>query len=156
MSIISRFKKRLPILGSSAVPARPAEPAGAGAPPPSAMPPPAPENERGDQDVAEFIAGLVKDNPITLFMKGTANQPQCGFSANASAILQSYGHAVKHVDVLMDPDIRQGIKDFSSWPTIPQIYVGAEFLGGSDILAQMHEAGELAEVLEAALGASEG
>jgi monothiol glutaredoxin len=113
-----------------------------------------PVSERGDQDAAQFISDVVKAHPITLFMKGSPNQPQCGFSANAAAILLGYGHPIKHVNVLIDPEVRQGIKDFSSWPTIPQIYVGGEFLGGSDILAQMHQAGELGEIIEAAVGAS--
>ena len=82
--------------------------------------------------------------------------PQCGFSANAVAILSGYGQAIKHVDVISDPAVRQGVKEFSNWPTIPQIYVGGEFLGGSDILAQMHQSGELGEVISAAVsGASE-
>ena len=74
----------------------------------------------------------------------------CGFSANAAGILQSYGGSFFHVDVIADPEVRQGIKDYSNWPTLPQIYVGGEFLGGSDILMQMHQAGELAELIEQA------
>ena len=86
-------------------------------------------------------------------MKGSPNAPQCGFSANASGILNTYGVEFRHVDVIADPAVRQGIKEFSNWPTIPQIYVGGEFLGGSDILMQMHQAGELGEVIEAAVKA---
>jgi monothiol glutaredoxin len=148
MSIISRFKKRLPIVGGGQ--AQPVAPSSRPAP----LPPEAPTTERGDQDAQSFIAEVVKANPITLFMKGSPTMPQCGFSANAAAILSGYGHGLKHVDVLSDPEVRQGIKDFSSWPTIPQVYVGGEFLGGSDILAQMHQSGELGEVIEAAIAAS--
>ena len=83
-------------------------------------------------------------------MKGSPSSPQCGFSANAAGILQSYGVDLHHVNVLADPAIRQGIKDYSNWPTIPQVYVGSEFLGGSDILMQMHESGELKELIAAA------
>ena len=74
----------------------------------------------------------------------------CGFSANAAGILQSYGGDLFHVDVIADPDVRQGVKEYSNWPTLPQIYVGGEFLGGSDILMQMHQAGELGEIIEKA------
>jgi len=105
-------------------------------------------------DPQEFIAGVVKDNPIVLFMKGSPSMPQCGFSANAVAILGGHGHAIKHVDVLSDPEVRQGIKEFSNWPTIPQIYVGGEFLGGSDILAQMQQSGELADIIKDAVAAA--
>jgi monothiol glutaredoxin len=83
-------------------------------------------------------------------MKGSPNSPQCGFSANAAGILKSYGSDWHHVNVIADPEVRQGIKDFSNWPTIPQIYIGGEFIGGSDILMQMHQAGELGELIEAA------
>jgi len=153
MGIISRFKKRLPVVGSSSVPSDPAEEAGAQSSRPATLPPPMPKSERGEMDAQEFVAGVVKDNAITLFMKGNPTMPQCGFSANAVAILTGYGHDVKHVDVLMDPEVRQGVKEFSNWPTIPQVYVGGEFLGGSDILAQMHQSGELGEVIEAAIAA---
>ena len=110
-------------------------------------PPTAPEPPARDGDVSSFIDGFVKENPIAVFMKGSPVQPMCGFSANAAGILQRYGHDVAHVDVLLDPEVRQGIKDYSNWPTIPQIYIGGEFLGGSDILAQMDAAGELGEAM---------
>ena len=112
--------------------------------------PPVPDTPRGDTEPDAFIGGMVQDNPVVLFMKGSPSMPQCGFSANAVAILTSYGHEIAHVDVLMDPEVRQGVKEFSNWPTIPQIYVGGEFLGGSDILMQMHENGELGELIESA------
>jgi monothiol glutaredoxin len=109
-----------------------------------------PKTARGSQAPAEFIETWIKENNVVLFMKGSPSNPQCGFSANASAVLKSYNVNIAHVDVIADPEVRQGIKDFSNWPTIPQVYIGGEFLGGSDILMQMHEAGELGEMIEAA------
>ena len=95
----------------------------------------------------ERIDQLLKENKIVLFMKGNPEAPQCGFSARATAILGEL-HANYHsVDVLEDPEIRQGIKDFSQWPTIPQLYVNQEFIGGSDIMMEMFESGELKESL---------
>jgi len=105
---------------------------------------------RGEQDVQTFIAELVGSNKIVLFMKGNPSSPMCGFSANAAGILMQYGKPLTHFDILSDPEVRQGVKEFSQWPTIPQIYVGGEFLGGSDILVQMHGNGELKEAIEAA------
>ena len=81
-------------------------------------------------------------------MKGSPEMPLCGFSANAAGILSSYGE-FSHFDVISDPDVRQGIKDYSTWPTLPQIYVQGEFVGGSDILAQLHNSGELATLINA-------
>lgn len=98
---------------------------------------------------SESIEQLINSNPVVLYMKGTPNQPQCGFSANAVKILNACG--VKDfvaVDVLSDPEIRQGIKDFSNWPTIPQLYVNGEFVGGSDIMTEMYQSGELQKLLE--------
>ena len=98
----------------------------------------------------EYIDEVVKNNTVVLFMKGSPAQPQCGFSATAAGILQGYGVDIHHVDILRDPEVRQGIKEYSNWPTLPQVYVGGEFLGGSDILRQMHEQGELKEAIEGA------
>jgi monothiol glutaredoxin len=94
------------------------------------------------------IAQIVSTNDVTLFMKGTALFPQCGFSSKAIAILDHLGVAYETVDVLQDPEVRQGIKAFSDWPTIPQLYVKGEFIGGSDIMMEMYEAGELAELMD--------
>jgi len=94
------------------------------------------------------ISEIVNANDVTLFMKGTALFPQCGFSSRAIAILDHLGVAYETVDVLQDPEIRQGIKEYSDWPTIPQLYVKGEFLGGSDIMMEMFEAGELQQLLE--------
>src|SRR6188508_1817272 len=99
-------------------------------------------------DVSERIDQLVKNNDIVLFMKGSALFPQCGFSSRAVAILDHLGVAYETVDVLQDAEIRQGIKAYSDWPTVPQLYVKGEFVGGSDIMMEMFEAGELQQLLE--------
>ena len=93
------------------------------------------------------IDTLVKENPVFLFMKGTPLFPQCGFSSRAIAILDRLGVAYESADVLQDMEIRQGIKAYSDWPTIPQLYVKGEFVGGSDIMMEMYEAGELADLM---------
>jgi monothiol glutaredoxin len=98
--------------------------------------------------VNDRIDELVKSNDVVLFMKGTPLFPQCGFSSKAIAILDHLGVAYESVDVLQDMEIRAGIKDYSDWPTIPQLYVKGEFLGGSDIMMEMFEAGELQEMVD--------
>ena len=103
-------------------------------------------------DTQQRIGQLVKDNEVVLFMKGNANFPQCGFSGRAIQILKACGvdpKSVKTVNVLEDAEIRAGIKDFSNWPTIPQLYVKGEFIGGSDIMMEMYANGELQQVLTA-------
>ena len=102
-------------------------------------------------DVQQRIDQLVKGNDILLFMKGSASFPMCGFSGRAIQILKACGvdpKAVTTVNVLEDDAIRQGIKDYSNWPTIPQLYVKGEFIGGSDIMMEMYESGELKQVLD--------
>jgi len=98
-------------------------------------------------DVNQRISSVISDNDVVLFMKGTPLFPQCGFSSRAVAILDHCGVAFEGVDVLQDMEIRQGIKAFSDWPTIPQLYVKGEFVGGSDIMMEMFEAGELQQML---------
>lgn len=93
------------------------------------------------------IDEIVTKNDVVLFMKGTALFPQCGFSSRAVAILDHLNVPYETVDVLQDPEIRNGIKAYSDWPTIPQLYVGGEFVGGSDIMMEMYEAGELQALL---------
>ena len=94
-------------------------------------------------EAKERIDALVKANDVVLFMKGTALFPQCGFSSRAVAILDHLGASYETVDVLQDQEVRQGIKEYSDWPTIPQLYVKGEFVGGSDIMMEMFESGEL-------------
>ena len=98
-------------------------------------------------DVKETIRETVEQNRVVLFMKGTKNFPQCGFSARAVEVLKQCGAEFKDVNVLADPAIREGIKAFSSWPTIPQIYIDGKFVGGSDILMELYQSGELQKLL---------
>ena len=103
-------------------------------------------------DTQQRIDELVKGSEVVLFMKGNASFPQCGFSGRAIQILKACGVEPKTlttVNVLEDPEIRAGIKDYSNWPTIPQLYVKGEFVGGSDIMMEMYESGELQQVLNA-------
>ena len=101
-------------------------------------------------DVQQRIEQLVKNSDVVLFMKGDATFPQCGFSGRAVQILKACGVSeLKTVNVLEDMEVRQGIKDYANWPTIPQLYVNGEFVGGSDILMEMYEAGELQPLLAA-------
>jgi monothiol glutaredoxin len=100
-------------------------------------------------DVQTRIAGDVKDNDVLLFMKGTPVFPQCGFSAVMVRVLSHLGVKFKGIDVLSDPALRQGIKVFADWPTVPQLYVKGEFIGGCDIVREMFETGELAQFLAA-------
>jgi monothiol glutaredoxin len=99
-------------------------------------------------DTKARIDEIVGRNDVVLFMKGTALFPQCGFSSRAIAILDHLGVGFETVDVLQDAEIRQGIKDYSDWPTVPQLYVKGEFVGGSDIMMEMYQAGELQQLLE--------
>ena len=106
-------------------------------------------------DVQTFIRETVTSNPVVLFMKGTAQFPQCGFSGRAIQILKNCGVTkLVTVNVLDDEEVRSGIKEFSQWPTVPQLYVGGEFIGGADIMTEMEQSGELKQALVAA-GAAE-
>jgi monothiol glutaredoxin len=101
-------------------------------------------------DAKELIKQQVTGNPIVLYMKGTPQFPQCGFSANAVQILKACGVSEPFtVNVLEEPEIRQGIKEYANWPTIPQLYVKGEFVGGSDIMREMYQSGELQKLLQA-------
>ncbi|KGG12272.1 MULTISPECIES: Grx4 family monothiol glutaredoxin [Prochlorococcus] len=104
-----------------------------------------------DLNTRTQIESLIQSNPIFVFMKGNKLMPQCGFSNNVVQILNSLGISFETFDVLSDADIREGIKEYSNWPTIPQVYVKGEFIGGSDILIEMYNSGELKEKLEIAL-----
>ncbi len=104
-----------------------------------------------DSNTISRIETIINSSPIVVFMKGTKLMPQCGFSNNVVQILNSLGMSFETFDVLSDMEIRQGIKDYSNWPTIPQVYLNGEFIGGSDILIEMYNSGELREKLEIAL-----
>ena len=104
-----------------------------------------------DAQTKTRIETLIKSSPVFVFMKGTKLMPQCGFSNNVVQILNALGIGFETFDVLSDMEIRQGIKEFSDWPTIPQVYIKGEFMGGSDILIEMYNSGELKEKLEIAL-----
>jgi monothiol glutaredoxin len=100
-------------------------------------------------DVQDKIRSQVAGSPVVLYMKGTPQMPQCGFSAMAVQVLQACGvQQFASVNVLADPEIRQGIKEYANWPTIPQLYVNGEFVGGSDIMREMYQSGELQKLLE--------
>ncbi|SAL78473.1 glutaredoxin-like protein [Caballeronia peredens] len=102
-------------------------------------------------DTQERIKQIVDSNPVVLFMKGTAQFPMCGFSGRAIQVLKACGvDQITTVNVLEDDGIRQGIKEFSNWPTIPQLYVNGEFIGGSDIMMEMYQSGELQQLFAAA------
>jgi monothiol glutaredoxin len=105
-----------------------------------------------DQDLENRIRSIVDDNPIVLFMKGTKSFPQCGFSATVVEVMRRMNADFKDVNVLTDPEIREGIKEFTNWPTIPQLYVKGKFVGGCDIVREMFLAGELQPIVDAALG----
>lgn len=102
-------------------------------------------------DVQQRIDHLVKQNKIIVFMKGSKLMPQCGFSNNTVQILNTLGVPYETVDVLEDYEIRQGIKEYSNWPTIPQVYIDGQFVGGSDILIELYQQGELQQMVEVAL-----
>ncbi|MFM7170742.1 MAG: Grx4 family monothiol glutaredoxin [Cyanobium sp.] len=104
-----------------------------------------------DSKLQQRIAALIASSPVYVFMKGNKLMPQCGFSNNVVQILQNLGISFETFDVLSDAEIRQGIKEYSDWPTIPQVYVKGEFIGGSDILIDMYNSGELKEKLTIAL-----
>lgn len=102
-------------------------------------------------NIQETIKQQVEQNPIILYMKGMPNAPQCGFSSQAVKLLTACGAKFAAVNVLENPEIRQGIKDYSNWPTIPQLYVKGAFIGGSDIMMEMYESGELQELIKATI-----
>lgn len=101
-----------------------------------------------DEQLKERIEKDIKNNKVMLYMKGTPDEPQCGFSAQVISVLKTYDVPFKTFNILDDEDIRQGIKEYSDWPTVPQLYVNGEFVGGCDILTEMHNDGELKKVLE--------
>ncbi|MGB0564278.1 MAG: Grx4 family monothiol glutaredoxin [Spirulinaceae cyanobacterium] len=102
-------------------------------------------------ETQQRIEDLVQNNKVVVFMKGSKLMPQCGFSNNVVQILNTLGVPYETFDVLSDPEVRQGIKEHSQWPTIPQVYVNGEFVGGSDIMIEMYQSGELQQMVEVAL-----
>jgi monothiol glutaredoxin len=104
--------------------------------------------DMGEKEAHAQIKAAIESNDITVFMKGTPAAPQCGFSAHVVQILNSYGKTYHAINVLEDWDLREGIKSYANWPTIPQIYVKGKFIGGCDITAEMHRKGELKAVLD--------
>ena len=103
-----------------------------------------------EQDIDQQIKSTIETNAVCLFMKGTPEAPQCGFSAHVVQILNSYAVPFEAVDVLANWDIREGIKRYTNWPTIPQLYINGKFIGGADITAEMHRKGQLADLLKVA------
>jgi monothiol glutaredoxin len=108
-----------------------------------------PDMSDPQQDVQDWIRKTIASNDVVLFMKGNKNMPQCGFSAQVDHILRALGIDYKDINVLQDMSVRDGIKAFSNWPTIPQLYVKGEFVGGCDIVREMYSSGELQEMLKA-------
>jgi monothiol glutaredoxin len=100
------------------------------------------------KEIADQIQGLLTSSKVVLFMKGNSEMPQCGFSANSIAILKHLGVAFKTFNILNDPEIRQGLKEYSNWPTYPQLYVNGKLVGGNDIITEMYQSGELQEFLK--------
>jgi monothiol glutaredoxin len=103
-----------------------------------------------DKEILERIKSVIDNNKIAIFMKGEQNAPRCGFSAAAVQVLQSYQKPFEAMDVLTDPQIRAVLSAYSGWPTIPQIFIDGKFIGGCDILTEMHQEGELAPLIQAA------
>ncbi|MFB1011573.1 MAG: Grx4 family monothiol glutaredoxin [Thiopseudomonas sp.] len=101
-------------------------------------------------DIIETIKEQISSNPVILYMKGSPNAPQCGFSQRASQAVMACGEKFAYVDILQNPDIRANLPAYANWPTFPQLWVGGELIGGCDIITEMHEAGELAPVIKAA------
>lgn len=101
-----------------------------------------------DATLRQRIENDIKGNKVMLYMKGTAEEPQCGFSAQAASILKSYSVPFKTFNILEDEKIRQAIKEYSDWPTIPQLYVNGKFIGGCDIMTELHNSGELKKIIE--------
>src|SRR5215470_20426931 len=104
------------------------------------------------QDVTERIQSAVSNNKVMIFMKGTASFPQCGFSAATVQVFEQMGVPFETADVLSDPELRDAIKRYSNWPTIPQVYIDGKFVGGCDIIRELHESGELEPLVKAAVG----
>ena len=152
MGILRRIKNRLPIVGGTAEP----RPAATYSPPKAqaaAVERPKPPPPKSPEEVKAEIEADVAAHKIVVFMKGNARAPQCGFSARVVDIFNQHNVPYETRDVLADPAIRQGVKEVTDWPTIPQIFVGGEFIGGCDIAVEMHENGELKTLIAETLSA---
>jgi monothiol glutaredoxin len=150
MGIRNEIKKRLPIFGRYTAPVSP-EPSNTTTNTTvekSVTPVVETVTGRGDSTPEAYIEKVVTENKIVIFMKGSPSSPLCGFSANASSILGSFGKPFFHVDVIADYEVREAVKTYSQWPTLPQIYINGEFLGGSDILREMYADGSLQKAIE--------
>lgn len=150
MGILRRIKNRLPIVGTG----NEDRPAASYSPPPpgaAAAERPAPPPPKTPEDIRALIEADVTANKIVIYMKGSARAPQCGFSARVVDIFNQLQVPYETRDVLAEPAIRQGIKEYTDWPTIPQVFVAGEFLGGCDIAIEMHENGELKTLVEETL-----
>ena len=106
------------------------------------------------EDITKKIESAIKSNKVMIFMKGNRSFPQCGFSAATVAVFEQLGVPFETADVLSDPELRDGVKRYSNWPTIPQVYIDGKFVGGCDIIRELHESGELEPLVKAALGAT--
>lgn len=156
MGILDKLKKRLPLVGGATPPPLDLPQRPAARPPLPSRPPrleeeAAPASPRGSAPPRAWIEEQVRAHPVVLFMKGSPTSPACGFSANASAILFNHLRTFHHVDVLLDADVRNEVKAVSGWPTIPQVYIRGEFVGGSDILTELEKSGELKALIAAAV-----
>lgn len=106
-------------------------------------------------EILDTIRGQISDNPVLLYMKGSPDQPQCGFSAQASQCLIACGEKFAYIDILANPDIRANLPELSDWPTFPQLFVGGELVGGCDIITEMYQSGELQPLVQEAAGAAQ-
>ena len=157
MGILKRIKKRLPIVGGSG-PSRPTPRPSAAYTPKAAAPEPVapqapPPPPKSAEEVKAEIDADVKDHKVLLYMKGTPAAPQCGFSAAVADILQRTNVPFETRDVIANYELRQGVKDFTDWPTLPQLFINHEFVGGCDIVREMEQNGELAQMLAETTGA---
>jgi len=157
MGIIKRIKNRLPIVGGNKSPADSRRPSASyrsrASDSPAPEPPPPPPPPRSAEEIHAEIDGDVKSHKVVLFMKGTPSAPQCGFSAAVADILQRMDVDFEARDVIANSELRQGVKEYTDWPTLPQVFINHEFVGGCDIVREMEESGELRSLLDAAVAA---
>ena len=157
MGIIKRIKNRLPIVGGNKRQADSRRPSASyrsrASDSPAPEPPPPPPPPRSAEEIHAEIDADVKAHKVVLFMKGTPSAPQCGFSAAVADILQRMNVDFEARDVVANSELRQGVKEYTDWPTLPQVFINHEFVGGCDIVREMEESGELRSLLDGAVGA---